>query len=75
MKVDTTIREPDQIRQDCVHKLRAAKVSDDFQAIILLPHRSERDHCLLDCVSTLQRHPGNYSPVSKVDAFKVLGVE
>jgi hypothetical protein len=31
---DTPIREPDQIRQDCAHKLRAVKVSDQFQAIL-----------------------------------------
>ncbi len=31
---DTPIREPDQIRQDCVRKLLAVKVSDHFQAIL-----------------------------------------
>ena len=34
MTDDTPIREPDQIRQDCAHKLRAVKVSDHFQAIL-----------------------------------------
>ena len=31
---DIPIREPDQIRQDCVRKVRAVKVSDHFQAIL-----------------------------------------
>ena len=31
---DKPIREPDQIRQDCVRKLRVVKVSDHFQAIL-----------------------------------------
>lgn len=31
---DSPIREPDQIRQDCTHKLRAVQVSDHFQAIL-----------------------------------------
>jgi hypothetical protein len=34
MTHDTPIREPDQIRQDSAHKLRAVKVSDHFQAIL-----------------------------------------
>lgn len=36
---DTSIREPDQIRQDCSRKLRAVQVSGHFQAIL---------GCLLD---------------------------
>jgi len=28
------IREPDQIRRDCAHKLRDVQVSDHFQAIL-----------------------------------------
>jgi len=28
------IRDPDQIRQDCAHKLRIVKVSEHFQAIL-----------------------------------------
>jgi len=36
---DPTIREPDQIRQDCARKLRAVQVSEHFQAIL---------GCLLD---------------------------
>lgn len=36
---DTPIREPDQIRRDCVRKLRAVEVSSHFQAIL---------GCLLD---------------------------
>jgi hypothetical protein len=36
---DSTIREPDQIRQDCARKLRAVQVSGHFQAIL---------GCLLD---------------------------
>ena len=31
---EPTIREPDQIRQDCARKLRAVQVSDHFQAIL-----------------------------------------
>lgn len=31
---DPTIREPDQIRQDCARKLRAVHVSEHFQAIL-----------------------------------------
>jgi hypothetical protein len=31
---DTPIREPSQIRQDCVRKLRIVQVSDRFQAIL-----------------------------------------
>jgi len=31
---DIPIREPDQIRQDCVKKLRAVQVSNHFQAIL-----------------------------------------
>ena len=31
---DSPIREPDQIRHDCVRKLRAVKVSDQFQAML-----------------------------------------
>ena len=31
---DTPIREADQIRQDCAHKLRAVQVSRHFQAIL-----------------------------------------
>lgn len=31
---NTPIREPDQIRQDCAHKLRAVQVSEHFQAIL-----------------------------------------
>ena len=31
---EISIREPDQIRQDCVRKVRAVKVSDHFQAIL-----------------------------------------
>jgi hypothetical protein len=34
MNDDLPIREPDQIRQDCVQKLRAVQVSDHFQAIL-----------------------------------------
>lgn len=34
MTDDIPIREPDQIRQDCARKLRAVKVSDQFQAIL-----------------------------------------
>lgn len=36
---DPTIREPDEIRQDCARKLQAIKVSDHFQSIL---------GCLLD---------------------------
>lgn len=31
---DTPIRDPHQIRRDCVRKLRAVEVSDHFQAIL-----------------------------------------
>ena len=31
---DTTIREPDQIRQDCARKLRPMQISDHFRAIL-----------------------------------------
>ena len=31
---DTPIREPEQIRQDCVRKLRVVQVSSHFQAIL-----------------------------------------
>jgi hypothetical protein len=31
---EPTIREPEQIRQDCSRKLRAVEVSDHFQAIL-----------------------------------------
>jgi hypothetical protein len=31
---DFPIREPDQIRQHCAHKLRAVQVSEHFQAIL-----------------------------------------
>ena len=31
---EPTIREPDQIRQDCARKLRVVQVSDHFQAIL-----------------------------------------
>ena len=31
---DPTIREPEEIRQDCARKLRAVQVSDHFQAIL-----------------------------------------
>lgn len=31
---EPTIREPDDIRQDCARKLRAIEVSDHFQAIL-----------------------------------------
>ena len=31
---EPTIREPDQIRQDCARKLRTVQVSDHFQAIL-----------------------------------------
>ena len=31
---EPTIREPDQIRQDCARKLRAVQVSEHFQAIL-----------------------------------------
>ena len=31
---DLPMREPDQIRQDCVRKLGAVQVSDHFQAIL-----------------------------------------
>jgi len=34
MTEDTPIREPEQIRQDCAHKLRAVQVSEHFQAIL-----------------------------------------
>ena len=34
MPPDPTIREPDQIRQDCARKLRQVEVSDHFQAIL-----------------------------------------
>jgi len=34
MADEPTIREPDQIRQDCARKLRAVQVSDHFQAIL-----------------------------------------
>ena len=34
MTDDATIREPDQIRQDCARKLRAVRVSEHFQAIL-----------------------------------------
>ena len=34
MTDDLTIRDPDQIRQDCACKLRAVQVSDHFQAIL-----------------------------------------
>jgi hypothetical protein len=34
MTDDTTIRELDQIRQDCARKLRAVQVSEHFQAIL-----------------------------------------
>jgi hypothetical protein len=32
--IDPTIREPEQIRQDCARKLRQVQVSDHFQAIL-----------------------------------------
>ena len=31
---DSTIREPEEIRQDCARKLRAVQVSEHFQAIL-----------------------------------------
>jgi hypothetical protein len=31
---DLPIREPDQIRQDCVRKVRGVQVSEHFQAIL-----------------------------------------
>lgn len=31
---DRTIRDPEQIRQDCARKLRAVEVSEHFQAIL-----------------------------------------
>jgi len=31
---EPTIREPDQIRQDCAGKLRAVEVSEPFQAVL-----------------------------------------
>ena len=31
---EASIREPDQIRQDCARKLHAVQVSDHFQAIL-----------------------------------------
>jgi len=34
MTDDISIREPDQIRQDCARKLRIVMVSDHFQAIL-----------------------------------------
>lgn len=34
MTDDSSIREPDQIRQDCAAKLRQVQVSDHFQAIL-----------------------------------------
>lgn len=34
MTDESTIREPDQIRDDCARKLQAVKVSDHFQAIL-----------------------------------------
>src|SRR3982074_1581561 len=34
MTDDLPIRDPDQIRQDCIRKLRAVQVSDHFQAIL-----------------------------------------
>ena len=34
MTDEPTIREPEQIRDDCVRKLQAVKVSDHFQAIL-----------------------------------------
>lgn len=34
MMSEPTIREPDQIRQGCAHKLRRVQVSEHFQAIL-----------------------------------------
>jgi hypothetical protein len=34
MNGNASIREPDQLRQDCARKLRAVQVSDHFQAIL-----------------------------------------
>jgi hypothetical protein len=34
MTTDKSIREPNQIRQDCARKLRVVQVSDHFQAIL-----------------------------------------
>ena len=34
MNTDQPIREPDQIRKDCVRKLCVVKISDHFQAIL-----------------------------------------
>ena len=34
MTPDLPIREPEDIRQDCVRKLRAIQISDHFQAIL-----------------------------------------
>lgn len=34
MADEPTIREPDQIRQDCARKLRAVQISDHFRAIL-----------------------------------------
>lgn len=34
MSDEPTIRDPDQIRQDCARKLRAVQVSEHFQAIL-----------------------------------------
>jgi hypothetical protein len=34
MTTDPTIREPDQIRQDCAKKLQAVQISPHFQAIL-----------------------------------------
>jgi hypothetical protein len=34
MTADPTIREPEQIRQDCARKLKAVQISDHFRAIL-----------------------------------------
>lgn len=34
MTDDSLIREPDEIRQDCVRKMSAVQISDHFQAIL-----------------------------------------
>lgn len=54
-----TIREPEDIRQDCARKLRSVQVSDHFQAIL---------GCLAD---DLLRNIHGVAPVAELDGDEI----
>lgn len=57
MTTENPIREPDQIRQDCVRKLRVVQVSDHFQAILgCLLGENWTSPCLVEMVVTSDGH-------------------